>query len=221
MKGLRALIRFLQENVTLLKGAAPETLQKLLDAEGSRRLEYEKGALLCRSGAPLDGLLVLLSGRAEVRKGSLLLRDLSAGDVTGVSVLFGGDSHMETDVAASGRMSVLFLPREAVEKAILADPVLTERYIRFLSSRIRFLNGVIGRFSGSRVTERTAHYLLEQAGEKGLRFEFAPSRAARELDVGRASVYRALDDLQREGCIEKEGRQILLKDPDRLRSMLV
>ncbi len=215
------MIRFLQENVTLLKGASPETLRRLLDAKGSRRLAYEKGGALCRRGEPLDGLLILLRGRAEVRRGSMLLRELSAGDVTGVSVLFGGDSRMETDVAASGRMSVFFLPREAVEKAILADPVLTERYIRFLSSRIRFLNGVIGRFSGSRVTERTAHYLLEQAGEKGLRFEFAPSRAARELDVGRASVYRALDDLQREGCIEKEGRQILLKDPDRLRSMLV
>lgn len=183
-------------------------------------MEYGRGDMLCRSGAPLEGLLILLSGHAEVRKGSALLRELSAGDVTGVSVLFGGDSRMETDVVASGRTSVLFLPREAVEKAILADPVLTERYIRFLSSRIRFLNGVIGRFSGSDVTERTAHYLLERAGEQGRQFELVASRAARELGIGRASLYRALDDLQNEGCIEKEGRRILLKDPDRLRSML-
>ena len=214
------MIRFLQENVALLRGAAPETLKALLDAEGSRRLEYEKGDTLCRNGAPLEGLLILLRGRAEVRKGSALLRELSAGEVTGVSVLFGGDPRMETDIVASVRTSVLFLPRDKVEEAILTDPVLTERYIRFLSSRIRFLNSVIGRFSGAGTTERTAHYLLERAVEKGPRFELAPSRAAKELDIGRASLYRALDHLKKEGCIEKEGRQILLKDPDRLRSML-
>ena len=214
------MIRFLQENVTLLKGASPETLRRLLDAAGSRRLAYEKGGALCRRGEPLDGLLILLRGRAEVRRGTMLLRELSAGDVTGVSVLFGGDSRMETDIVAAGRASVLFLPRAEVEKAILADPALTERYVRFLSSRIRFLNGVIGRFSGADVTERTARYLLEQAREKGARFALYPTRAARELDVGRASFYRALDHLQKNGCIEKDGRQVLLTDPGRLKTII-
>lgn len=205
---------FLLEKVPLFRGLQRESVRCLLEEAGSREIAYEKGDFLVRSGETPEGLLILLEGRAQVRKGELVLRELSPGDLTGVSALFGEEARMETDITAAGRLKLLFLPRTAVAKALARDPLFAQNYIAFLSSRIRFLNGLIGRFSGGDVTERTLYYLLEQAKIQGPSFPFSPTRAAAELGVGRASLYRALDQLKGEGFLEREKGRIIVKNPE-------
>ena len=220
MQDIMQSISFLQEQVPLFRSVSEETVKLLLAAEGSRKIRYEKGEYLCRSGQPLDGLLVVLSGRAEVRKGNLLLRELAAGDMTGVSALFSGDTRMETDILARTRTAVLFFPRAAVRTALRSDPQFADNYVFFLSGRIRFLNGIISRFSGPDATGRLARYLLEKSRKNGGSFAFRAVRAADELGMSRASLYRALDVLLKNGCIEKTDRQILIRDTALLEAMI-
>ena len=215
---------FLLERVPLFCGVSEETVSGLLRAEGSRKITVEKGDGLCRSGQPLDGLLVITGGRAQVRKGSVLMRDLTAGDVTGVSALYGGDTRMETDVLAGTRVTALFFPRDAMTAALQSDPQLVRNYIVFLSTRIRFLNGVIRRLSASDATKRLARYLLEQAEARDRTQEqeipFRATHAAEELGISRASLYRALDALRQAGCLEKKDRGIVITNAERLQEVL-
>ena len=213
------LISFLQEKVPLFCGVSEKTVRDLLHADGSRKIVYEKGDHLCRSGEPLEGLLTVTAGRALVTRDSVLLRDLGAGDVTGVSALYGGEPRMETDITARTRVTALFFPREAMTQALRSDPQLATNYVVFLSTRIRLLNGIIRRFSGSDATGRVIRYLLTQAEERGPSFPFKPTQAAAELGMGRASLYRALDLLQKEGHVRREDRRVILEDPDRLRQL--
>ncbi|MBO4837876.1 MAG: Crp/Fnr family transcriptional regulator [Lachnospiraceae bacterium] len=212
----------LLEKVPLFRGVSEETVRDLQRAEGCRKTAYEKGEYLCRSGQPLDGLLVIMGGRAQVRKGSVLLRDLTAGDVTGVSALYSGDTRMETDIRAGTRVTALFLSRDAMTAALQNDPQLVRNYIVFLSTRIRFLNGIIRRFSASDATRRLAGYLLEQVQGRAQDREipFRATRAAEELGISRASLYRALDALRQAGCIEKKDRGIVITNTERMQEIL-
>ena len=209
-------ISFLREKVPVFRNVSEETLRGLLRAEGSRKIIYEKGDFLCRSGHELEGLLTLTAGRAQVRKGSVLLKELEAGDVTGVSALYSGDTRMDTDILARSRITALFFPREAMTEALRADPQLVSNYVIFLSTRIRFLNGVIRRFSAPDAAGRVIRYLQTEAREQGEKLRIRPTQAAAELGMGRATFYRALEQLQQEGYIRREERYVILEDPGQM-----
>ena len=201
-------VNFIMKNVALFAGVSEATVSALVADAGTRRAELARGGAVCRRGGANDDLIVILSGKAEARKGSVVMRALHAGDVTGVSALFGGDGVMDSDVTAQTKLTALLFDRAAVLAAVRSDPALAENYIRFLSSRVRFLNGVISRCVGADSAGKLARYLAAQASEKGERFALNVSRAAAELSLGRATVYRALDALVEAGCVERCGREI-------------
>ena len=201
-------VNFIMKNVALFAGVSESAVSALVADGGTRRKEFARGEAVCRRGDVNDELIVVLSGKAEVRKGSVVMRELRAGDVTGVSTLFGGDGVMDSDITAQTKLTALFLSRSAVAAAIRSDPAFAENLIGFLSARVRFLNGVISRCAGADSAGRLARYLAALAKENGGRFAFNVSRAASELSLGRATVYRALDALAEAGCVERSGREI-------------
>ena len=201
-------VSFIMKNVALFAGVSESAVAALVSDGGTRRAEFARGEAVCRRGGVNDDLIVILSGRAEVRKGSVVMRALQAGDVTGVSTLFGGDGVMDSDVTAQTKLTALFFNRSAVASALGSDPAFARNFIAFLSARVRFLNGVISRCAGADSAGRLARYLAALAKEKGGRFALNVSRAAAELSLGRATIYRALDTLADVGCVERDGRYI-------------
>ena len=210
-------VNFIMKNVALFAGVSESAVSALVADVRTRREEFARGGVICRRGGANDDLIVILSGKAEVRKGSVVMRVLRAGDVTGVSALFGGDGVMDSDVTAQTKLTALFFDRAAVLTAVRSDPTLAENYIRFLSSRVRFLNGVISRCAGADSAGKLARYLAALASEKGSRFTLNVSRAAGELSLGRATVYRALEALAEAGCVEREGRSVIVRDAEKLK----
>lgn len=210
-------VNFIMKNVALFAGVSEGIVKALVADAGTRRRSFEKGEALCRRDGANDDLIVILSGKAEVRKGSVVMRVLRAGDVTGVSTLFGGDGVMDSDVTAQTKLTALFFNRSAVLTAVRSDPALAENYIRFLSSRVRFLNGVISRCAGADSAGKLARYVAALAAQNGGRFALNVSRAAAELSLGRATVYRALDALVEAGCVERDGRFVVVKDAEKLK----
>ena len=100
------------------------------------------------------------------------------------------------------------------------DFTVAENYIRFLSDRIRFLNNKIGGLliSGAGTTFR--YWLMNKArtadGKLYVDVDVSMSALAEMLNMGRASLYRSIDDLEREGLIKKEGRRIYILKPENL-----
>ncbi len=201
-------VNFIIKNVALFAGVSEGAVSALVADAGTRRAEFPRGGAVCRRGSVNGELIVILSGKAEVRKGSVVMRELRSGDVTGVSTLFGGDGVMDSDITAQTKLTALFFGRSAVLEAVRSDPAFAENFIGFLSARVRFLNGVISRCAGADSAGRLARYLAALADESGGRFALNVSRAAAELSLGRATVYRALDALEELGCVERFGREI-------------
>ena len=157
-------------------------------------------------------LAVLLSGTVCVyRSGNgkrVLLNRLEAGGIFGATSLFGEEESFATVITAQTKAEILFLPAEVCEELIMVHPDFAISYIRFLSDRIRFLNRRIAQLAGSDVEQKLAKYLYE-CGER-----ITPNmkQLASALGIGRASLYRAIDELSEKGLLCRDGKDILILD---------
>lgn len=91
------------------------------------------------------------------------------------------------------------------------------RYIEFLSGRVKYLSRKIDVFTAGSAKSRLAFYINEAAGGvEGAEIKVTLASLALSLDIGRASLYRALDALVADGAIERVGRTIRVKDASAL-----
>ena len=212
----------LQKGLCSVFGAAGETLTDRLLHGGTLRSErFADGETVYGSTRAMPALGFLVCGGAEVvraREGcEVYLRSMQSGDVFGAAQLFSGDASYVTAVRAKGKTRVLFLPQDAAEALMLADPRAALGYIAFLSEKIRFLNRKIATVTAGSAAEKLAGYILQYAGA-GERFTppHSYSRMAEALGLGRASLYRAMDELCALGAIRKEQKDIIIIDRELL-----
>ena len=95
------------------------------------------------------------------------------------------------------------------------DFSITENYIRYLAGRVWFLNETISNLTAGTVEQRLAGFLLERPAS-GIPSSMAG--LARQLNVGRASLYRAMDALEAEGLIRRDGKTLTVLDWEGLRA---
>ena len=163
------------------------------------------------------GFLLKGSALAEKNKGSVILNTFEAGSCFGVATLFSPSERYVTTVRAKSDCLVAFLSGEAMTRLFREESQISLNYISFLSSRIHFLNRKIDQFTAVSAEEKLIFWLLEQA-ERSNPFYIPHSYAnlADMLDLGRSSLYRALDALEAEGLLKKDGKLLEITDPERL-----
>jgi len=173
----------------------------------------------------LDGyrreLGLVLDGTVEARKpGGFVMTVLRPGSLFGAAAVFGGDDGYVSTLTATSECRVLLFPQPLLEDAMRADFVLAENYIRFLSGRVRYLNGLIGGLACPNAEGTLAHWLCGNLRQEGDAFFADPGVSlivlAQMLNISRASLYRALEGLERAGLVEREGRRIRVPDPGAL-----
>lgn len=80
-------------------------------------------------------------------------------------------------------------------------------YLSFLSDRIDYLNKKITYITAGSAERKLATFFASfEKAEFELPVSF--SSLSDMLDIGRASLYRALDKLVSDGCIERDGNDI-------------
>lgn len=172
---------------------------------------------------PPPFLCILTQGTAAVYtpgEGSdCLLRVLHAGDTFGVANLFSNTPPI-TRVVALKQTQALCMKEDALRTLIEEDSALGMRYIAFLSDRIRFLNRRLSCLGAGPAPRRLAAWLDMTApeGENVFLLPLSMSRLADTLGLGRASLYRVMEQLTQEGYIRREGKEILFMDRSGMRT---
>lgn len=156
---------------------------------------------------------VLLEGELQVRKESLLVSTLRAGDVFGAAALFNVRGDYPTTLTALTDCRLLLIPQDAVRSLIRSCPDFAEDYIAYLSGRIRFLSARLDAVSADRGEGKVASYLLSAGSEA---VTVSATQLSQRLGVGRATLYRAFEVLEREGAILRAGKTIRITDEKKL-----
>ena len=169
-------------------------------------------------------LAYVLKGTAEIsmkneQNESFPMRKIEEGSFFGVAALFNAETRYVTEIRAVTEMTVIFFRETLVEYCIRNYPDFAMNYVRFLGSRIQFLNRKISLLANSSSENSLITYLMNAARMFGEEFvlDISYTELAKNLNMGRSSLYRSLDDLENKGFIRRDGRKITLVNHEALR----
>lgn len=169
-------------------------------------------------GGELGALGVIISGKLRVMSADgsgVLMNTLGVGDVFGAATVFLGKNEV-SDIFAVAKSSVLFVPRDVLERIFRKDVNVAISYSEFLSQKIEFLNKKIIAFTAPKSENAMAGYILDMSCGKS-EFKLNCSAASLKLGIGRTTVYRSLKSLESEGLIECADGKIIIINEEKLR----
>lgn len=182
--------------------------------------EFAAGDMIA-DGAENASLGVLLSGKAAIYGRDsgkrVLLNRIEKASVFDAATVFFSERGTVSAVVAKTKCRVLFIERSILETIIEGDPNVAHDYIIFLSDKICFLNRKIIAFTAKNADAALSRFLLDSA-EKSDIVSVNMTRIASTLDIGRTTLYRAVDALEKDGCIAYDGREMRILDREKLES---
>ena len=187
--------------------------------------EYEKNEVVYDKTNFYRSLGIVLEGRLRVTKENadkrpIVMSTLQRGAIFGAAALFNSEPEYATKITAIERSRVLFLPQRLVKRMIEREPDIAENYIRYLSERILFLNRKIYFLTAGTAEQRLAGFLLDNlaVGEFS-EMPMTMHRLADALNMSRASLYRAFDELTASGAGSKQGKLVCINNAELLKNL--
>lgn len=176
-------------------------------------VSFQKGEPIYTQYHFQKSLGIVLEGEAAVKKDTgTLLNLLKAGSCFGAAALFAPAEEYVTSIVAHKACKVVFISNEELTQLFRKYPDMALDYITFLSGRIQFLNQKIDSFTTPSAEEAVWQWILTHADEDGKAVAIGGfARLARELSIGRATLYRCLTQLEQEGKITKDGAEIMVR----------
>lgn len=209
----------------LFRGSPPSVLARILAVSDCTAAEYEKNEVVYDKANFYRSLGIVLEGRLRVTKENadkrpIVMSTLQRGAMFGAAALFNSEPEYATKITAIERSRVLFLPQRLVKRMIEREPDIAENYIRYLSERILFLNRKIYFLTAGTAEQRLAGFLLDNfaVGEFS-EMPMTMHRLADALNMSRASLYRAFDELTASGAVSKQGKLVCINNAELLKNL--
>ena len=195
------------ERITALSSAITPQLKRFAPGETI----YSPSEFKTKIGFVICGSCVV-----ERRRGdgvSIPLNKLAPGDAFGVLSVFSDKDEFPTFIKAKKESDVLFFDKNDVMYLIKNEPEIAVNLVYFLGNRIAFLNDKLSTFSADNTEQRVAKFLLYEAKKNDCTsFDFNCKKTAEALNIGRASLYRAIDSMTENGIIILENKKINITD---------
>ena len=209
--------------IDLLAGLSDRQVEVL--AASGRRKKLPAGAVVVSEGDPGHSLYLVLSGCVGIRKADELGNQVQVAERYADS-FFGEMSLLDgglraADVVTLEQSEVLIVDRSEFLRLVRADPDVAMKVITTLCARLRESDSLASK--RPTVRERLAHKLLDLVGDSApvgnrarLRLPMTRTALAEQVRACRETVSRELAQMERQGLIERFGREILIPDLQRL-----
>ncbi len=180
--------------------------------------EYAAGEIVVLEGESTPHLYLLQSGWIKVVKYSLdgreqILRFLEPGETFNEMGVFANRPNPATAIALEAA-GVWFIRKETVQRLLHEQPDFASLIISQLADRLLYLVSLVSDLSLLPVTGRLAHLLLTSATDDVLHRPrwYTQAELAARLGTVPDVVQRALRQLEQDGLIETERKQIRILD---------
>ena len=176
------------------------------------------------SDTGMGQVAIMVSGIARVYAGGIpdapILRTLHRGDLFGIANLYSGGEIFPSRIITEGECQILFIGGDKFKEFIEGDPRILKNYLAFQSRKIVFLNKKILTFTAGSSERRLAYFIYDNTVEDRFTPPCTMIQLATMLQMGRASLYRAVDSLVSEKIVQKENKNSFLVDKSKLRDFL-
>lgn len=202
-------------------GMSTDKIEEIYGAARFSEKSFKRGDTVFGEGLG-ECIGFVTEGECEVRQirhdgSSVTLNRLGRCDSFGILSVFGKEE-FPTEIHALRSTSVTFFSREDFISLLYAYPEISLNVIAFLAGKVSFLNKRIKTFSGTRVEDRLASFLLGEAEKYGEALPFNCKKTAEAINSGRASVYRALASLESLGLIKFDTKTVTVLNLEGLKN---
>lgn len=198
-------------NCFLFNGLSPEELNRI-QSRLDKPVHIDHGSEMYRSGH----IGIILKGTAKIiRKNdtglSVTMRNIGAGEIFGVASVFGEWDEDFSSITAVIPCDVIYISEAELKEIFTEFPQVSFNYIVFLSDRIRFLNRKIDTFSADNAEKKLYEFLVSQADKSNrVQLGFGMAELARRLRIGRSSLYRSIEALEKNGLIKRNKNEFII-----------
>ena len=205
------------KNIQFIK-LEKEIKELIVGDERAEWLNFSKNEIIYGYDSYKKSLGIILKGKVSVRKdrtSNVLINTLGNGDIFGGAALFSKYDRFIGTLRAETDSDILFIPENLMEEIIVKSPESAVSYIKYLSESLMFLNNRLDIFTAGGAEERTLEYIRKNSRTDENGRTVADGMSMTELSeylaVGRATLYRILDEFQRNGVIQRDERKIYIE----------
>lgn len=200
----------------LFRNMTRDEIAASLSGFAHRMVSYGKQEIYALPGEPCRYADIVVGGTLVCRMMSLSGRQvevsrLREGDMVAPAFLFASNGAMPVSVMTDDRVTVLRMTKDTFAGMLDNDSRLRMNFIRMLSDIDAFLTAKMRFLSLMTVREKVAWLLKERAREQKSR-QITLYRSRQEIadsfGIQKYSLIRTLSDLEKEGVISIQGRDI-------------
>jgi len=210
------------------RGLSPVQLEEMFSTIVYSVKTFSKGQLIAQREDEVRNLCVLIQGSV---KGEMVdftgkvvkIEEMQAPMPIAHAFVFGEKNRFPVDVVALEDVRILFIPKSEVIRLLQGSDVILGNYLNAISNRAQFLSSKLWFLSFRTIREKVAQYLLSLTQEsKSDRVTISKSQGelAEFFGVARPSLARVFSEMEQEGLIAVERKEITIKNRKGLIDML-
>jgi len=207
----------------LFKGLTSREIETILSAVPHRIKKFYANSVISQCGETVNSLMVVISG---VVKGEMVdyagrvikIEDIPAPGALASAFMFGSRNRFPVNVIATSDGEMLLIEKTEFLKLLMNNNAILVNFLDMISNRSQFLSEKIKFLNFKTIKGKLAYYILQKAGKDKLSVKLGLTQndLADFFGVTRPSVSRALGELEEEGYIEANGKNIKIVDREGL-----
>ena len=206
-------------NSPLFKGLGDKEIEDLLNAVNYRVRFFHEGAVAALAGEEISSLMVVLSGsfRGEMTDLSgrtMKIEDMNPPQALAAALLFGAGARYPVNVTANVDSELLIIDKRDYLTLMSGDRRILSNYLTFICTKAQFLSDRLRFHSFHTIRGKFARYLssLPNASSGRVTIDRTQQELADYFGVTRPSLARAIGDMEHEGLIKVDRREVRLHD---------
>jgi CRP-like cAMP-binding protein len=211
----------------VFKGIPAPEIKEMLNRVQHRFIAYKKGKTIASRGDKCEKLMVLINGsvRGEMidfNGKAIEVETINAPRPIAPGFIFGKNNFFPVDVVVDQDITVLSIPKPSLIQLIQLNKAVLNNYLDIISNRAYFLSERLWFMSFKTIKEKFAHYIftLLKPGENKVVLPKSQQELSEFFGVSRPSLARVIGEMEEAKVIERNRREIFIKDPDKLKEML-
>jgi CRP/FNR family transcriptional regulator, dissimilatory nitrate respiration regulator len=211
----------------IFKGLNEQDISELLAEKPFRLKEYGRDEYIAFSKDMCNDMLIVVAGavRGEMTDFSgrkLKIEDIPAPRPLAVAFIFGRENRFPVDIIANEPSTIMVIPRDVLIYMLQKNQVVLRNYLNAISSRTQFLSNKIRFLSFKSIREKIANYILSglKPGNDKIVLDQSQTELADFFGVARPSLARAFAEMEEEGMLKVERREITILNKEKLNKLL-
>lgn len=200
---------------SLFEGIAAEGKDAAAEFPGRWSIrDFKRGEVISELQGGVDCVGLIIKGSCEVSpKCESAVSVLISGCEFGICNIFVRRG-MPTVITARTACKAAFIAKDEFARLLSVNSVLMYRYVRLCNRKMLYLADKLRLMSISGCEARLAYWLKVNQDGGMVRVRPSKDELARRLGMSRASLFRAISVLEKDGIIRIMGETIIIDKPD-------